>query len=167
MVSTTCPFCGCGCSVALEVNDGRIVRARPGDGSPVNRGTLCVRGAYGYDFVHSAERLTTPLVRGESGLEPASWDEALEAASTELGRLKREAGPGSLAVLGSPTGTNEENYLLQRFARCVLGTPNIDNGARLYRAPSYVGLGGTVGYPGTIGTVERHRVRRGHPRRRS
>ena len=153
VVCTTCPFCGCGCSVALEVGDGRIVRARPGDGSPVNRGTLCVRGAYGYDFVHSAERLTTPLVRGEGGLEAASWDEALELVCSELGRLRQDAGPGSLAVLGSPTGTNEENYLLQRFARCVLGTPNIDNGARLHRAPCYVGLGGTVGYPGTIGTV--------------
>jgi formate dehydrogenase alpha subunit len=152
-VSTTCPFCGCGCSVTLEISDGAIVRSRPGDGSPVNRGTLCVRGAYGYDFVHSAERLTTPLIHREGGLEPATWEEALELAATELGRLMRESGSGSLAVLGSPAGTNEENYLLQRFARCVLGTPNIDNGARLHRGPSYVGLGGTVGYPGTIGTI--------------
>jgi predicted molibdopterin-dependent oxidoreductase YjgC len=112
-----------------------------------------VRGAYGYDFVHSGERLKTPLVRGPNGLEPVSWEEALEVASTQLHRLKREAGPDSIAVLGTPTGTNEENYLLQRFARCVLGTPNIDSGARLYGAASYVGLGGTVGYPGTIGTV--------------
>ncbi len=154
VVTTTCPFCGCGCSVALEVSDGRIVRARPGDGSPANRGTLCVRGAYGYDFVHSDERLKTPLVRGADGLEPASWEEALRVACTELERLKREAGPQAFAVLGTPTGTNEENYLLQRFARCVLGTPNIDNGARLYDAPSYAGLGGTVGYPGTIGTID-------------
>ena len=129
------------------------MRGRPGDGSPVNRGTLCVRGAYGYDFVHSPERLTTPLVRGPDGLEPASWDKALEVAAAELRRIKRDAGPASLAVLGSPAGTNEENYLLQRFARCVLGTPNIDNGARLHRAPSYTGLGGTLGYPGTIGTI--------------
>jgi formate dehydrogenase alpha subunit len=152
-VATTCPFCGCGCSVVLETRGDTIIRGRPGDGSPVNRGTLCVRGAYGYDFVHSPERLTTPLIRGPDGLEAVSWEEALNLASAELGRLKRDAGPAALAVLGSPSGTNEENYLLQRFARCVLGTPNIDNGARLHRAPSYTGIGGTLGYPGTIGTI--------------
>jgi formate dehydrogenase alpha subunit len=153
VISTTCPFCGCGCSVALEVGDARIIRARPGDGSPVNRGTLCVRGAYGYDFVHSSERLQTPLVRREDGLEPASWEEALEVASDHLKRLKGDTGPESIGVLGTPTGTNEENYLLQWFARSVLGTPNIDNGAHLSEAPNYAGLGGTAGYPGTVGTM--------------
>ncbi len=152
-VITTCPFCGCGCSVALEMKGDVIVRGRPGGESPVNQGTLCVRGAYGYDFVYSPERLMTPLVRGPAGLEPASWEEALAVAAAEQARLKAEAGPRSLAVLGSPAGTNEENYLLQRFARCVLGTANIDNGARLHRAPSYTGVGGTLGYPGTIGTM--------------
>ncbi|MCL5734091.1 MAG: formate dehydrogenase subunit alpha [Actinobacteria bacterium] len=154
VVTTTCPFCGCGCSIALEVKDGRIARARPGDGGPVNRGTLCVRGAYGYDFVHSTERLKTPLMRGTDGLEPVSWEEALETVSEGFRRIIREAGPQSLAVLGTPTGTNEENYLLQKFARCVLHTPNIDNGARLCGAATYAGLGGTAGYPGTVGTID-------------
>jgi formate dehydrogenase alpha subunit len=153
-VSTTCPFCGCGCSVSLEVKNGIIVRARPGDDSPVNKGTLCVRGSYGYDFVESPERLTTPLIRGEEGLEPATWDEALELIAARLTLLKMEEGPGSLAVLGAATCTNEENYLLQRLARGVLGTPNIDNGARLFGAATYTGLGGTVGYPSTIGTIQ-------------
>lgn len=152
-VATTCPFCGCGCSVVLEIKGDRIVRGRPGTESPVNQGTLCVRGAYGYDFVHSPDRLTTPLVRREGELRPASWEEALGFAAAELLRLRQQFGPYSLAVLGAPTGTNEENYLLQRFARSVLGTPNIDNGARLHRAPSYTGVGGTLGYPGTIGTI--------------
>jgi formate dehydrogenase alpha subunit len=153
VVSTTCPFCGCGCSVALEVSDDRIIRARPAAGSPVNRGTLCVKGAYGYDFVHSSERLRTPLVRHGDDLEPASWEEALAVASEHLKRLRTTAGPEAIAVLGTPTGTNEENYLLQWFARSVLGTPNIDNGAHLSEAPNYAGLGGTTGYPGTVGTV--------------
>ncbi len=152
-VHTTCPFCGCGCSVVLEIRGDRIIRARPGTESPVNQGTLCVRGAYGFDFVHSPERLTTPLVRRGAHLEPASWEEALSLAASGLRRLREESGPDSLAVLGAPTGTNEENYLLQRFARTVLGTPHIDNGARLHRAPSYTGVGGTLGYPGTIGTI--------------
>jgi formate dehydrogenase alpha subunit len=153
VVSTTCPFCGCGCSVDLEVGESGIVRARPSDDSPVNKGTLCVKGAYGYDFVHSSERLTNPLVRGDNGLEPTSWEEALGVAAKRLAQLKADSGPESIAVLGTPTGTNEENYLLQWFARSVLGTPHIDNGSHISETPTYVGLGGTTGYPGTVGTV--------------
>jgi len=131
-VETTCPYCGCGCSISLEVKDGQVIRVTPGKEDRVNQGTLCVRGSYGYDFVHSPDRLTKPLVRTEDGLEEVSWEEALERAAGELKRIKEEHGPDSLAVLGSPRCTNEENYLLQRFARCVLGTNNTDNGSRLY-----------------------------------
>jgi len=131
-VETTCPYCGCGCSISLEVKDGQVIRVTPGKEDRVNQGTLCVRGSYGYDFVHSPDRLTKPLVRTEDGLEEVSWEEALERAAGALKRIKEEHGPDSLAVLGSPRCTNEENYLLQRFARCVLGTNNTDNGSRLY-----------------------------------
>ena len=131
-VETTCPYCGCGCSISLEVKDGQVIRVTPGKEDRVNQGTLCVRGSYGYDFVHSPDRLTKPLVRTEDGLEEVSWEEALERAAGALKRIKEEHGSDSLAVLGSPRCTNEENYLLQRFARCVLGTNNTDNGSRLY-----------------------------------
>ena len=131
-VETTCPYCGCGCTVRLEVKDGQVVRATPGNEDGVNKGTLCVRGGYGYDFIHSPDRLTHPLKKTEEGLEEVSWEEGLELAAGELKRIKEKYGPDSLAVLGSPHCTNEENYLLQRFARCVLGTNNIDNGSRLY-----------------------------------
>jgi len=148
-VETTCPWCGCGCSLDVEAKDGRIVRVRPGGNGSENKGALCVRGSYGYDFVHSPDRLTTPLVREEGALREASWDEALEVVAGGLARLKSEHGGDSLAVLGSPKCTNEENYLLQRFSRTVLGTNNIDNGSRLYNAASREGLGASLGFSGT------------------
>jgi len=160
-VQTTCPFCGCGCSICLEVKDNRIVRVTPGEEDMVNRGTLCVRGSYGYDFIYSPDRLTKPLIKVNDGFEEVSWEQALELAATKLGRIKEEHGPNSLAVLGSSKCTNEENYLLQRFARCVLGTNNIDNGGRLYNAATQIGLGSSLGLGGTtnyLGALEQSEV---------
>jgi len=153
-VSTICPFCGCGCSINLGVRDNRIVRARPGKESTVNHGTLCVRGSYGYDFVHSPERLTSPLMRVNGDFEAVSWEQALDHMSSELNRIKKAHGSNSLAVLGSSRCTNEENYLLQRLARCVLGTNNIDNSSRLYSAASIAGLGAAVGFAGSTNCLD-------------
>jgi formate dehydrogenase alpha subunit len=153
-VATICPSCGCGCGVSVEVKDNRIVRCRPDKDSPVNRGTLCVRGSYGYDFVHSPDRLTQPLIKVDGGFKETSWDEALDLAAAGLKRTAEAHGPGSLAVIGSPKCTNEENYLLQRLVRCALGTNNIDNGTRLYSAASCQGLGWNLGSPGTTNTLE-------------
>jgi len=153
-VETVCPFCGCGCTICLEVKDNHVVRARPGAPSAVSRGTLCVRGCYGYDFIHSPKRLTSPLVKTDGDLRPASWEEALERVAAELKRIKEEHGPNSLAILGSSKCTNEENYLLQRLARGVLGTNNIDNGSRLYNSASRVGLGWSIGFPGTTSSLD-------------
>jgi formate dehydrogenase alpha subunit len=152
-VDTVCPFCGCGCTLHLEVKDNQIVRVKPGE-SPVNHGTLCVRGSYGYDFVHSPERLTSPLIRVDGELKEATWEEAISRVAAEFKRLKQEHGADSLAVLGSSKCTNEENYLLQRLARTTLGTNNIDNGSRLYSAASRVGLGQSIGFPGTTNSLE-------------
>jgi formate dehydrogenase alpha subunit len=153
-VDTVCPFCGCGCGICLEIKDNHIVRVRPGAESPVNHGALCVRGGYGYDFVHSPERLTSPLVKVNGGFEAVSWEQALARVATELSRVKENHGPDSLAVLGSSKCTNEENYLLQRLARGVLGTNNIDNGSRLYSSASRVGLGQSIGFPGTTSSID-------------
>ena len=152
-VSTTCPFCGCGCSVNFEVVDNKIVRARPGKESAVNHGTLCVKGSYGYDFVHSPERLTSPLIKTNNGFEKATWEQALDLVASKLTQIKESYGSNSLAVFGSSKCTNEENYLLQRFARGVLGTNNIDNGSRLYSAASRIGIGWAVGFPGTTNNL--------------
>ena len=146
---TTCPFCGCGCSICLEVKDTQVVRVVPGKEDSVNHGALCVRGSYGCDFVNSPDRLTKPLVKRDDTFEEVSWEEALERVATGLKRVKDKRGSGSLAVLGSSKCTNEDNYVLQRFARTVLGTNNIDNGARLYNSASRVGLGSSLGFSGT------------------
>jgi formate dehydrogenase alpha subunit len=149
VVQTTCPFCGCGCNICLEVKDGQIVRVTPGKESSVNKGALCVRGSYGCDFVNSPDRLFNPLVKANGNLEELSWEEALELVGTQFRRIKDEYGSDSLAVVGSSKCTNEENYLLQRFARSVLGTNNIDNGGRLYNSASRTGLGASLGFSGT------------------
>jgi len=146
---TTCPFCGCGCSICLEVKDNQVVRVVPGKEDSVNHGALCVRGSYGCDFVNSPDRLTKPLIKRDDTFEEVSWEEALERVATGLKRVKDELGSGSLAVLGSSKCTNEDNYVLQRFSRTVLGTNNIDNGSRLYNSASRVGLGSSLGFSGT------------------
>jgi len=152
-IPTICSLCGCGCSVYLEVKDNRVVRVRP-DKEGVNHGALCVGGSYGYDFIHSSERLTKPLIKVNGSFEESSWEQALDLVAAELRRIKEAYGPSSLAVLGSSKCTNEENYLLQRFARGVLGTNNIDNGSRLYSSASRVGLGQTLGSPGTTNSLD-------------
>jgi len=153
-VDTVCPFCGCGCSICLEVKDNHIVRVKPSIESPVNHGALCARGSYGYDFVHSPERLNSPLIRMNGELQTASWEQALDRIATEFKRIKDSYSSDSLAILGSSKCTNEENYLLQRLARGVLGTNNIDNGSRLYSSASRVGLGWSVGFPCTTNSLD-------------
>ena len=153
-VRTVCAFCGCGCGISLEVKDNLLVRARPDEDNPLNRGTLCVKGSYGYDFVHSPDRLTSPMIRRDGNFEAVSWDEALSVVAEEFKRIGETCGASSLGVFGSSKCTNEENYLLQRFARCALGTNNVDNGSRLYDSASRVGLWETIGYRGTTNSID-------------
>jgi formate dehydrogenase alpha subunit len=134
-VATVCPYCGVGCNIELNVKDNRIVKVTSPVNSVVNQGRLCVKGKFGFDFVHSPERLTSPLVRegekGEGKFREASWEEALSLVAERLTDIKNQSGPDSLAVLASAKCTNEENYLMQKFARAVVGTNNIDHCARL------------------------------------
>ncbi|MFO7996369.1 MAG: formate dehydrogenase subunit alpha [Dehalococcoidia bacterium] len=149
VVQTTCPFCGCGCGICLEVKDEHVVRVLPDKEGSVNNGMLCVMGSYGCDFVHSPDRLLNPVVQVDGTFDELPWEQALEVVASQFQRIKNEYGGGSLAVLGSSKCTNEENYLLQRFARSVLGTNNIDNGSRLYNSASRIGLGSSLGFSGT------------------
>ena len=132
-VSTVCTHCGDdGCKVTLGVrqaNDGsEIVRADNRDKSGINGDFLCAKGRFGFDFVDSPERLTSPLVRNAQGkLEPVSWEQAFRVAGTKLKEIRDSKGGSAVGVIGSNHTTNEENYLLQKFARTVLRTNNIDH----------------------------------------
>lgn len=149
-----CPYCGCGCGISLEIKDNQLIRSLPDNDNPLNHSTICVRGSYGYDFVHSRERLTSPLLKVDGEFKTVTWEEALAFTATELKRIKESHGPDSLAVFGSSKCTNEDNYLLQKFARCTLGTNNIDNGSRLYSSDNYVNLGRATGYWGTTSALD-------------
>jgi predicted molibdopterin-dependent oxidoreductase YjgC len=131
LVPTICPYCGCGCSFYLEVLDGKLIGTLPNKTAPVNQGRLCVKGWNVHEFVVSPSRLTQPLIRRNGSLEKASWDEALGLTASRLRTIRDTYGPDSIAFLTSAKCTNEENYLLQKFARAGVGTNNIDHCARL------------------------------------
>lgn len=130
-VLTTCPYCGCGCGFYLEVLDGRIIGTIPSKTSPVNQGKLCIKGWNVHEFIQHPSRLTKPLLRKNGALQEVSWDEALDYTASRLNEIKEASGPDSIGFFASAKVTNEENYLLQKFARAGVGTNNIDHCARL------------------------------------
>ncbi len=130
-VVTTCPYCGCGCSFTLNVEGGEIVSAVPQVDNVVNLGRLCLKGRFGFDFVHHKDRLRTPLVRKNGKLEKATWDEAYGVIAERFADIRKKHGPDAIAAFSSARCTNEENYLLQKLMRSVVGTNNIDHCARL------------------------------------
>jgi len=134
-VTTICPYCGVGCQLKLDIKDEKIIRVTPDPNGIVNKGQACVKGKFGLDFVNNPARLTTPLIRvgerGEGKFRKASWEEALDMVAGRLKEIRDTSGPDSLAFLSSAKCTNEENYLLQKLARAVIGTNNVDHCARL------------------------------------
>jgi predicted molibdopterin-dependent oxidoreductase YjgC len=130
-IQTICPFCGCGCGINLEVIDGEVVGVLPVNDHPVGRGSLCIKGWNAHAFVGHPERLKTPLIREKDNFREASWDEALDLVAKKLTAIKKKDGPEAIGVLTSAKCTNEENYLLQKFTRAVLGTNSVDHCARL------------------------------------
>lgn len=133
---TTCPYCGVGCEMNVGVKDGRIVTVRPALDAPVNRGHLCVKGRYSFDFVRAADRVTRPMIRERGAWKIVSWEEAVSFVAEMLTNVVRKYGPDSVGVLGSVRATNEENYLAQKFARVAVGTNNVDCCARVCHAPT-------------------------------
>ncbi len=156
---TICPYCGVGCTMNVYTHGDRIVVATGADDGPANRGSVCVKGRYGFEYARHPDRLTAPLIRQEGtprvppkGADPrhlfreATWDEALELVASRLRRLLAEHGPNSLGIFGSAKCTNEDNYILQRFARATLRTNNIDHCARLCHSPSVSAMGMAFGH---------------------
>ncbi|MBK9238032.1 MAG: formate dehydrogenase subunit alpha [Rhodoferax sp.] len=154
-VDSVCPFCGVGCLLTYQVKDDRIVGVLGRDG-PANQGRLCVKGRFGFDYVHHAHRLTQPLIRRAdvpkdvnvtrspedwaSVFRPATWDEALDFAARGLVQLRDAHGPKALAGFGSAKGSNEEAYLFQKLVRTGFGSNNVDHCTRLCHASSVAAL---------------------------
>ncbi len=130
-VPTTCTYCGCGCSLLLEVIDGMVVGTLPSKSSPVNEGSLCIKGWNVHEFIHSPGRLTRPLIKENGSFREATWDEALDLVASRLKEIKERYGSDSIGVCASAKLTNEENYLIQKFVRAAIGTNNVDHCARL------------------------------------
>jgi len=130
-VRTTCAYCGVGCQLHLHVKDNRVLKVTGVETAAPNHGRLCVKGRFGFDFIHSPERLTAPLIKENGEFREASWDEALETVAARFKEINGANGPDSIGVLTSARISNEENYVVQKFTRAVLKTNNIDHCARL------------------------------------
>ena len=130
---TTCPYCGVGCGIQVAVReDGRLAgMAEDAPANPSSQGMLCVKGRFGTGFVHSPDRITTPMLKRDGIWHPATWDEALDAAADGLAR-----NAGRFGALASAKATNEDGYVIQKLARLVLGTNNVDHCTRLCHSPS-------------------------------
>ncbi|MDS0280737.1 formate dehydrogenase subunit alpha [Haloarcula onubensis] len=149
VADTTCGYCAVGCRFDLYSDGEEILAARPTEeeDAPVNGISTCVKGKFGYDFINSDDRLTTPLVRDENGeFREASWDEALTRVAEGLGDIRDQHGGEALSLIASSKATNEENYLMGKFARQVLGTNSVDNCNRLCHSSTVAGLAKTYGY---------------------
>ena len=130
-VRTTCTYCGVGCQIHLHVKNNRVVKASGVEEAAPNYGSLCVKGRFGFDFIHSDDRLKTPLIKENGALREASWDEALDLAADKIADIVKIHGGNALGTFCSAKATNEDNYIFQKFIRGVLGTNNIDHCARL------------------------------------
>jgi predicted molibdopterin-dependent oxidoreductase YjgC len=129
-VRTTCPYCGVGCQMDIHVKDGQIIKITGAEGLP-NEGRLCVKGRFGWGFVQHADRLTTPLIKENGTHREATWDEALDLVATRFREIKDKYGPEKIGGWCSARTTNEENYLMQKLMRAVIGTNHVDHCARL------------------------------------
>ena len=149
---TVCTYCGVGCTFDIWTKNREILKVEPADG-PANGVSTCVKGKFAWDFVNHRDRLTTPLVRENGRFREATWDQALDLVARRFSELKSAHGSDSLAFIASSKCTNEEAFLMQKLARAVVGTNNIDNCSRYCQSPATTGLWRTVGYGGDSGSI--------------
>ncbi len=145
-IQTTCTFCACGCQLELNtLADRKVVKVTTKGEAGVNQGSLCVKGRFGFDFIHHPDRLQKPLVKKSGVFVEVSWEEALGLIATKLQEIKGKYGSQSIGGISSSRATNEENYLFQKWMRACLGTNHIDNGARLSSGSSLFGMMASTG----------------------
>jgi predicted molibdopterin-dependent oxidoreductase YjgC len=150
---STCTFCGVGCGIYLETAGNRITGAYPSMSHPTNAGRICVRGWHVHEVASAPDRLLQPLIKRQGRFEQASWPEALDFIAQKLRQIRHQHGPDALAFLCSPRCSNEESYLLQKLARAVLGTNNVDHGTGVYTHNSIHVLRDMLGVPATTSSV--------------
>ena len=145
-IQTTCTFCGCGCQLELNTLAGRkVVKVTTKGEAGINQGSLCVKGRFGFDFIHHPDRLQKPLVKKSGVFVEVSWEEALDLIAQKLKGIKDKYGAQSIGGISSSRATNEENYLFQKWMRACIGTNHIDNGARLSSGSSLYGMMASTG----------------------
>jgi len=151
---TVCTYCGVGCSFDVWTKERKILKIEPQMEAPANQISTCIKGKFGWEFVNSTDRLTHPLIRRGDEFFPATWDEALSYTASRLIEIRKAYGADSIGYISSSKCTNEENYLMQKFARAVMGTNNIDNCSRYCQTPATEGLKRTMGLGGDSGSIE-------------
>ena len=151
-MTTTCGYCGVGCRLETHVRGGRIASITPALDGPANLGHTCLKGRFAHGFTRSPDRLTTPLIREQGELRPASWGEALARVVAELERVKRDHGADAVAGLASSRATNEDCYAMQRLIRAAVGTNNIDNCSRVCHSPTSFAMRKSFGLSGATGS---------------
>lgn len=150
---TVCTYCGVGCSFDIWTKDRKILKVEPQMDAPANQISTCVKGKFGWDFVNSSERIVEPLIRKGDAFYPVSWDEALDYTAAKLREIRDREGANAIGYISSSKCTNEENYLMQKFARAVMNTNNVDNCSRYCQSPATEGLRRTMGYGGDTGSI--------------
>ncbi len=150
---TVCTYCGVGCSYDIWTKDRKILKVEPIYEAPTNGISTCVKGKFGWDFVNSPERLTKPLIRRDNKFYEASWEEVLQLIKEKMTDIRKKHGPDAFMFVASSKASNEEAYLVQKLARNVIGTNNVDNDSTYCQDPATYGLRHTVGYGGDSGSI--------------
>ena len=154
-VQTTCTFCGCGCQLELNtLRNKRVVKVTTKGEAGLNQGSLCVKGRFGFDFIHHPDRLQKPLIKKAGVFVEVSWEEALSLVATKLQEIKEKYGSQTIGGLSSPRATNEENFIFQKWMRACIGTNHIDNGARLANGSSLLGMMASTGWGAMTHSLE-------------
>lgn len=153
-VRTTCTYCGVGCNLEVAVKDNKVKSIQAPYEAEVNQGHTCLKGRFAFSFYDHPDRLRTPLIRKDGVLVPASWDEAYDFIAEKLTSIKETYGPDYIAGISSARCTNEENYLMQKFIRAVIGTNNIDSCARVCHSPTALGMQKSFGTGAATNSIE-------------
>ena len=151
---TVCTYCGVGCNLEVSTSNDEILSIRAPYDAEVNQGHTCLKGRYAFKFYNHPDRLRTPLIRKDGELVEATWDEAYDLIAQKLGEYKADFGADYIAGISSSRCTNEENYLMQKFIRAVIGTNNIDGCARVCHSPTALGMQRTFGTGAATNSVE-------------